>query len=252
METRVRLDNLMVETTTSQTQIASQTYTIVVFNIFRLYLTIAVPVLLTLLSVRLVMTPQFLQLEYNRPNFPEDDYGFTTEDRLYYAPFAINYLLNSADISYLGNLTFSNGRMLFTTPELNHMEDVKVVTQLAFLVLFVCGILSLVVTGYLWWAKTPQAHRILRRGLFDGAMLTLSIIGFIIFMAVVAWDLFFDAFHGVFFESGTWRFAFSDTLIRLFPEQFWFDVAIIIGGLTGLGAIIILIMMYQWGKASQI
>jgi uncharacterized membrane protein len=31
----------------------------------------------------------------------------------------------------------------------------------------------------------------------------------------------FVGFHQVFFDAGTWTFAYSDTLIRLFPERFW-------------------------------
>ena len=39
------------------------------------------PYRLTVLTVRGVMSPWFLQLEYNRPGFPADIYGFTTEQR---------------------------------------------------------------------------------------------------------------------------------------------------------------------------
>jgi hypothetical protein len=31
-------------------------------------------------------------------------------------------------------------------------------------------------------------------------------------------------------------------LIRLYPQQFWFDISLVIGGLTTLGAIIILLV----------
>ena len=34
---------------------------------------------------------------------------------------------------------------------------------------------------------------------------------------------FFVEFHHVFFEGETWLFPRSDTLIQLFPEQFWFN-----------------------------
>ena len=107
----------MAETTTADNQL-NATLPKLLITIIRLYLTIMIPILLTLSSVRVVMTPLFLQIEYNRPGFPTDDYGFTTEDRLEYAPYAINYLLNNADISYLGNLTFPNERPLYTTSEL--------------------------------------------------------------------------------------------------------------------------------------
>lgn len=210
----------------------------------RILITAAVPVLLTLFSVRLVMTPLFLQIEYNRPGFPEDTYGLTTVERLEYAPYAVEYLLNDSDISYLGDLTFPNGSPLFNARELQHMEDVKVVTRNAYLILIWGGLVAIGV-GFLLWLG-PNTRQVLRKALFSGSILTLSLILAIIIAAVVAWDYFFTTFHQLFFESGTWRFAYSDTLIRLFPEQFWFDAAIAIGGMTILWALTILFITWRW------
>jgi integral membrane protein (TIGR01906 family) len=79
-------------------------------------------------------------------------------------------------------------------------------------------------------------------------MLTVGIIGVIILMALTAWDIFFTGFHRIFFEGDTWLFRYSDTLIRLFPEQFWFDAAVIIGGGVLIGAIAIFVGMWRWGQ----
>ena len=77
--------------------------------LIRLCFAITVPVLLTLFSVRLVMTPLYLRFEYARPGFPEDVYGFTQAERLEYARHTVAYLFNDADISFLGELTFPDG-----------------------------------------------------------------------------------------------------------------------------------------------
>ena len=50
---------------------------------------------------------------------------------------------------------------------------------------------------------------------------------------------FFAGFHAIFFEGDTWQFAYSDTLIRLFPLRFWqdaflFAALIAVGGGLGL------------------
>lgn len=206
-----------------------------------LFITIAVPVLLTLISVRIVMSPLFLQLEYHRPGFPDDYYGFTLEDRLYYAPFAVDYLLNDAGIEYLADLEFADGRQLFTPSELKHMEDVKVVTRAAFFVL-IFGIISSGVTGLILWRKHPHQFY---QALFNGGVLTWGLLVFIVVAAVTAWDFFFTAFHELFFEEGTWLFLYSDTLIRLFPEQFWFDAALTIGFLTLLGATLLMVVSWR-------
>lgn len=212
--------------------------------ILRTYLTFVLPVLLVLVSVRVAMTPAFLYFEYTRPGFPEDVYGFTMEDRLQYAPYAVDYLLNGEEITYLSSLRFPDGSSMYNARELQHMRDVKAVTQIAYLVAIVGG-LAAVLAAYLL-GREPSSRRDLRAGLFNGSIMTLGIIIAIVLAAVINWDFFFTGFHGLFFESGTWRFAYADTLIRLFPEQFWFDAALLIGGMTTLGALLILTAMWRW------
>ena len=165
------------------------------------------------------MSPAFLYFEYTRPGFPEDYFGFTIEDRLDYAPFAINYLLNASEITYLGDLTFPDGTPLFNARELRHMRDVKVMTQIAFGGALVIGLITLVAGTVL------RLSGRLSRALLQGSITTLSLIAAIVLVAIINWDGFFTGFHSLFFADGTWYFAYSDTLIRLFPEQFWFDAA---------------------------
>jgi len=212
--------------------------------LFRAFLTVMLPVLLVLIGARLVMTPAFLYEEYNRPDFPADFYGLTTHERLDYAPYAVDYLLNGADISYLGNLTFSNGRLMYSVGELHHMKDVKTVTQSAFMLAVIGGVIALLVGWILRRGETTRSD--LRKALQSGSILTLALVATIIMMAVINWDYFFTGFHNLFFQSGTWIFAYSDTLIRLFPEQFWFDAALVIGGITVSGAVIILLICRRW------
>ncbi len=94
-------------------------------NILSWLVAILVPLALIGLGLRVLLTPLFLQIEYNMPYFPPDEYGFTKEDRLKWAPYALDYLVNSADISYLGDLKFDDGTPLYNERELSHMEDVK-------------------------------------------------------------------------------------------------------------------------------
>jgi hypothetical protein len=116
--------------------------------LLRLYITIAFPFLVVMIFVRLIMTPLYPQFEYNRPDFPADYYGFTIQERLTYAPYAVQYLLNGDDISYLGNLRFPDGREMYNTHELHHMRDVKTVTQYAYLSAFIGSILGLFILAY--------------------------------------------------------------------------------------------------------
>lgn len=215
---------------------------------------VLVPVLLVIASVRLVMNPLFLQIEYTRPGFPQDPFGFSTEDRLQYGPLGIEYILNGDDISFLAdlrlplNLCFMPTRNqrdcpMYNTMELRHMEDVKQVAQIAFATGLIGAIIALLIGAAL--ARSMHRH-ILKIGLMQGSLLTMGLIATIIVIALAAWDLFFDTFHALFFEQGTWRFYTSDTLIRLYPEQFWFDASVTVGVLTTLGALLILVSMWRW------
>ena len=46
-----------------------------------------------------------------------------------------------------------------------------------------------------------------------------------------------DALIRIFFKGDSWQFSNSSTLIRLFPERFWFDAVVSIGVLTLVGAL---------------
>ena len=229
------------------TQISNKVATLgasgVLVSLLRLLLTVLIPVLLVLGGARLLMSPLWLQIEYNRPGFPEDFYGFTREDRLAYAPAAIDYLLNDAEVRFLGDMTGPEGRPLYTARELEHMHDVKGVTQAAFAFLLV----ALVAAAVIVWVLGRQAatRPALWQALRDAGLVTLAAIAAIVIGAVTAWNTFFTMFHNLFFTEGTWMFLYSDTLIRLFPEQFWFDSALVIGSLTGLAALILVIVGWR-------
>lgn len=204
--------------------------------------TIGVPLLLILGSVRLAMTPQYLSFAYQRPDLRDDPYGFTREDRLRYGPIGIEYLITDADISLLGNLEFPNGGRMYTERELGHMEDVKDVTVAAFRLLAVALVLVPGCATFLWLTNNPTR---LWGALRMGALLTLSGIAAVVISAVIAWDMFFSLFHRLFFADGTWIFYTSDTLIRLYPEQFWFDTALLIGGVVIGGALIVVFISHR-------
>src|SRR3990172_4611092 len=94
-------------------------------SILSFIVSLLTPLALIGLALRILLTPLYFNVEYNMPYFPIDQYGFTKEDRLRWAPFAVDYLLNDADTSYLGDLQFDDGSPLYGERELKHMQDVK-------------------------------------------------------------------------------------------------------------------------------
>jgi integral membrane protein (TIGR01906 family) len=199
------------------------------------YLTaLLTPIFLLGLGLRILLTPVFYNIEYRLPWFPPDNYGFTMEDRLRWAPYAVDYLLNDADISYLGDLTFEDGTPLYIERELSHMHDVKVVTQGALQVWYVTVVLMV---GLGVWARYGNWWQAFREGLRRGGWLLIGLVTAIaLFGAIAFWQLF-TLFHALFFEGDTWLFEYSDTLIRLFPIQFWQDAFIWAGVISVGGAL---------------
>jgi len=199
---------------------------------------ILVPITLIGLGLRVLLTHTFLKIEYNMPYFPPDQYGFTKEDRLKWAPYALDYLVNSADISYLGDLKFDDGTPLYNERELSHMADVKRVTQGALNVWYVALALLVILAGWSWREGWMQTYR---QGLMRGGWLMVGLAGAIGVIAIIGIAInpnvfysFFVGFHSLFFEGDSWLFLYSDTLIRLFPLRFWQD-AFLYAAIIALG-----------------
>ena len=189
--------------------------------------TLVVPIALIGLGLRLLLSPLFLQIEYNMPYFPPDEFGFTKADRLKWAPYALDYLVNNEGISYLGDLKFNDGTPLYNERELSHMDDVKRVTQGALRVWYSSLAVLLLLGAWAWFGGWWPAYRL---GLMRGGWLMIGLalaVGLTVVIGMVInpdvfWS-FFAGFHSLFFEGDSWLFLYSDTLIRLFPIRFWQD-----------------------------
>jgi integral membrane protein (TIGR01906 family) len=203
-------------------------------------ITLALPVLLGFMNIRLLISPAFLRWEYNKPGFPPDRYGFTQEDRLELAPVAVEFLASPESpeeaIRLLGEQTF-DGELLYEQRELDHMVDVKQRTDIMFSLMWAAA--AIVVLGTVALAWREQTRPAAWQGLFNGAILTGIILAAILAYILIGWDSFFTRFHELLFPPGTWTFDYSTTLIRLFPEKFWFDVGVLIGGGTLAEAVLI-------------
>lgn len=204
---------------------------------------LVVPVVIVLLVVRLVINPWYLEFEYRTPGFPDDPYGFTQQDRLKYGKLAVDYLVNSAGISFLGDLRFPGGQLvpepscqfmadcthMYNDRELEHMLDVKNVVTASMQVMWIGLIVLIIFGGWAWLARWQDDYLV---GLQRGGIFVLALIGLVILSVLVAFNMIFVLFHEIFFKAGTWTFLYSDTLIRLFPERFWQDTFLMVGGLS--------------------
>lgn len=202
--------------------------------VLRLILMVAVPVVLTMTAVRLTTLPWYPAWEYGKANFPPDPLEMQPADRLQLARLCIHYLNLPRGSGLLDDLRLPDGERAFNARELQHMDDVKGVydrlTALAALLLAAGALAGWALSR--WWGRAS-----LWGALSDGGLLTLILLVLAGAWMALGFEVFFTAFHGVFFTGDSWLFAHTDTLIRLFPLQFWADAGMLIAGVVGVIAL---------------
>lgn len=204
-------------------------------RIFSVLISIIVPMLLMMTSIRVLLNPFFLDYEYNQPNFPADEFGFSKADRLNWGKLSLVYLTNSAGPEFLSDLKFENGDPIYNERELSHMLDVKNLVQLMIKIMLPMAaflILAWILAWRLGWI--PQFWK----SISLGGWLTLGMIGLILVGTVINFEALFTGFHHLFFTGSTWLFYTDDTLIRLFPEKLWSDAFTFMGVFTLAGGVI--------------
>jgi integral membrane protein (TIGR01906 family) len=134
---------------------------------------------------------------------------------------------------------------LFNERELIHLEDVRNLIQRDYWVLGVVFLLAVVCALMLFFGFR-SGWRTLVRGLFWGSAITVGLMLILALWAFFGFERFFVLFHLVSFSNQYWMLdPARDYLIRLFPEGFFYDAA-----LLGYGIVIIeglLVGGIAWG-----
>lgn len=223
-------------------------------KIVRWLVILATPVLLTVGTVRFLISwdsPSYPEFEYGR--IASDAYGFSDEERLELAKGTMAYLRRSepaAEVIFmLEDLRIpGTDKPLYNESEIGHMIDVKVVADAFKPALWISAIT--VVGGLIFLIVREQTRLFAAKTMIYGGLLTIGLVLLVMLFMFVAWNQAFTVFHDIFFDPGTWQFFYTDSLIRLFPEQFWFDfgtiwtVSILAGG--GLLAVVGYILSRKW------
>ncbi len=214
----------------------------------KLLLILLLPLLLVIGSVRLLVTDQYLAFEYRKADFSADPFGFDQAQRLGYASANFRYVRNAQPLYALAGQRLGNAP-LYNDRELKHMQDVQKVYQATWWVWQIAlNVILLAGFALAWRAETRLA---LAAAIKWGGLLTAGLVIVVGLLAVVAWRFWFVAFHQIFFAPGTWMFEYSDTLIRLFPEKFWFDAALTLSGLSLLGGLLLVLIGWRWQPKRQ-
>ena len=196
-------------------------------KIVRWLVILATPVLLTVGTVRFLISwdsPSYPEFEYGR--IASDPYGFSDEERLELAQGTMAYLRQPQAapevIFMLQDLRIpGTDQSLYNESEIGHMLDVKVVADAFKPAFWISAII--VVGGLIFLIARPQTRLLGAKSMMHGGLLSVGLVLLVMVFMFLAWNLAFTVFHNIFFDPGTWQFSYTDSLIRLFPEQFWFD-----------------------------
>jgi integral membrane protein (TIGR01906 family) len=220
-------------------------------KVVRWLVILAMPFLLTLGTLRIIIlwdSPSYPSFEYGR--ILPDRYGFTPDERLELAEATLDYLRDSApaeeSIVLLENLKLPGGENpLYNEREIGHMLDVKKLTDIFAVAVWP---LALTVLSGLIYLMTNVERRVEGyKAVMYGGIFTTGALLVIMLLIGVSWNFVFTQFHEILFPPDTWTFYYTDSLIRLFPEKFWFDFGLLWTGavfveglvLTGVGFLLL-------------
>lgn len=191
---------------------------------------IGVPFVLVLVPVRAFMQPWVIPFQYSLPDFPPDELGMSSQERLRLGLIGMDSVIGSRGVVVLAEARFDDGQWAFNAREISHMQDVREVIDWMF------PLHTIAMVAWLALVIGLSIYRSARRGagtaLIAGVIVTVISVIVLGFFGATAWDTFFTAFHRIFFKGDTWLFLNTDTLIRLYPEVFWFRITLMIGGVT--------------------
>lgn len=198
-------------------------------QLLRWAIIIAMPIFLGFGTIRAVINWNYPAFEY--PRIMPDRYGWTPQQRLDLAEATLAYMQRwePADdvIFMLEELRDPNtAEPLYNEREIQHMIDVKNLTDAIQIGAWLATIV--VVGGLVILLWKPNTRTAAYKALYVGGLTTVAILAFLALLIVLAWGFFFQTFHELLFPPGTWTFNYTDALIRLFPEQFWFDAGLIL------------------------
>jgi integral membrane protein (TIGR01906 family) len=193
---------------------------------------LSVPVVLVGNALWLLLVgPWIVDVAYAVPGFPDDHGGLDNGQRTELASTGVASVRPLGDgVDLLREAELPTGQAAFGAAEIRHMADVRTLVA-GFLAAWAGGLAVGLATAFRLYRRAGSDA--VKRALRLGAFATLGAMAAIALFALLAFDAFFEGFHGVFFEGDSWRFEDTATLRRLYPDAFW---ALAIGAMALLVA----------------
>ena len=121
---------------------------------------------------------------------------------------------------------------LFSERETLHLVDVKRLLERTYDAGWAAiGFIVAFILGAAYWRRGRVRTSLARAGLYAGVGVVAAI-GLLAVVAVTGFDGAFRQFHLLFFTNDLWQLSNRDSLIQMFPQGFFFETTLLIGGVT--------------------
>jgi integral membrane protein (TIGR01906 family) len=128
---------------------------------------------------------------------------------------------------------------VYNQRDIAHLKDVKGLIQLVYRLQFISLAYIAVYILFNFLLLGGAFWRELGRRLIWGSWATIALLAVLGLIALVSFDQFFLIFHLVSFRNDLWQLYPGDKLLAMFPEGFFRDAALFIGGAVIVEAIVI-------------
>jgi integral membrane protein (TIGR01906 family) len=181
-----------------------------------------------LTSIQIASLPEVVNFQQKLSGVHEGS-GLETEEIIKVTSQALDYV-HGRDSSSLP----------YTSREMFHLGEVRNLFRKARLFWLISAVASFLILFWSSWASLLWRERFKR--VSKGITFTLLLFDLV---TIFFFSFFFEGFHRIFFQPGTWAFEENALLIRLFPYRFWFCQTFLVLGLTTLFSTNINLLLFK-------
>ena len=207
--------------------------------------------LIFIIAVPLFLITGSVTWAFNSPGLYNDGFekysisrasGITDADLRQVGEDIRSYINSGDEAMDIQTRIFGVEQDLFSSKEIAHMKDVKKLVQGVY-VLATASALYLVVMILIGFARQRgRFTQLLAKRLTMGGGLTLGLLILFGAVAAIGFDSLFIKFHELSFANDFWQLdPRTDYLVRIFPENFWFDATLWVAIRAIIGALLILV-----------
>ena len=186
------------------------------------------PLIFLGIPTRVAFNEWFIDWEYSKADFPKDRYGLPDDYRRYLAKLGLRSVLSDEGMEEFKRAKLPDGRKAFNEREIKHMEDVKNLLSVFFPLVYIAATISFLSLLYL---RDP---RLIGKALIFASLFSFMLTGASAIFSITNYELAFELFHNYVFDPYSWRFKYTDTLLRIYPMKFWYDGTIFVVASAGL------------------